>query len=287
MPLDYARIMGLPPIETIQQLTARDTILYALGLGVGASDSTDPGELQYVYEGGLCALPTMVLVLGYPGFWQRRPEYGLAWRQALHGEQAIEIHNVLPIEGHIRGVTSIDEIYDKGADKGALLLSRRCIYTDDGQLLATARQSTFLRGDGGFGGASEGAPLPHLLPARAPDLCVRVSSAINQALLYRLSGDYNPVHADPGIAAEAGFFRPILHGAATYGLVGRALVRALCEDRPGRVRRMQARFSSVAYPGEAFEIDIWREGSGKAAFRARAPGRDAVVLNNGFLEYGG
>lgn len=286
MPLDYARIMGLPPIETDHQFTSRDTILYALGLGVGATDSTDPGELQYVYEEGLRALPTLALVLGYPGFWQRRPEYGLAWRQALHGEQAVELHKPLPVAGRIRGVTSIDEIYDKGADRGALLLSSRRIYTDSGEHVATTRQTTFLRGDGGFGGKPAGAPPPYLLPARAPDQRIRAASAINQALIYRLSGDYNPVHADPDVAAQAGFPRPILHGAATYGIVGRALTRALCDDRPERVRRMQARFSSPVFPGEAFEIDVWREGSGKAAFCVRVPDRDVVVLNNGCLEFG-
>lgn len=286
MALDYARVMDLPPIETVQQLSKRDTILYALGVGVGAAACTEPAELQYVYEDGLRALPTMAMVLGYPGFWQARAEYGFTWRKALHGEQVLEIHCPLPVEGEIRAVTSIEEIFDKGPDKGALVLSRRDIHDADGRRLATTRQTTFLRADGGFGGRTDGAPVPAALPGRPPDLCVSFASAVNQALLYRLSGDFNPVHADPAVAAQAGFAKPILHGAATYGLAGRVLTRELCNDQPVRVRSMQARFSSPAYPGDAFKLDIWKEGPGLAAFRVRAPERNALVLSHGLLTFG-
>jgi acyl dehydratase len=287
MPLDYNKIMGLPPIETLQDLTFRDTILYALGVGVGAEDPTDPAELQYVYEDGLKALPTMAVVSASPGFWLQRPEYGVTWQKVLHGEQSIEIHrSPLPVEGRLRGVTTIDEIYDKGADKGAIVLSSRRLFADSGELIATARQSSFLRGDGGFGGKSEGAPKPHPLPEGAPHLTVRATTQIGQALLYRLSGDYNPIHADPKVARQGGFERPILHGLASYGVVGRALTKALCDDAPERFRRMDVRFSSPVYPGETFEIDMWREGAGKAAFRVRVVERDVVVLQNGYLEYG-
>jgi acyl dehydratase len=287
MPLDYQKIMALPPIETVQELTFRDTILYALGVGVGASDPTDPAELQYVYEDGLKALPTLAVVMAFPGFWLQRPEYGVTWQKVLHGEQSIEIHrSPLPVEGLFRGVTQIDEIYDKGADKGAVVLSSRRLYTESGEHVATARQASFLRGDGGFGGKSEGAPKPHPLPDRAPDLTTRATTQVSQALLYRLSGDYNPIHADPKVAKQGGFERPILHGLASYGVVGRALTKAVCGDVPERVRRMDVRFSSPVYPGETFEIDIWREGPGQAAFRVRVVERDVVVLQNGYLEYG-
>lgn len=287
MPLDYNKIMALPPIETVQELTVRDTILYALGVGVGASDPTDPAELQYVYEDGLKALPTLAVVMAFPGFWLQRPEYGVTWQKVLHGEQSIEIHrSPLPVAGKFRGVTQIDQIYDKGADKGAVVLSSRRLYAESGEHVATARQASFLRGDGGFGGTSEGAPKPHPLPDRAPDLTARAPTQISQALLYRLSGDYNPIHADPKVAKQGGFERPILHGLASYGVVGRALTKALCDDAPERVRRIDVRFSSPVYPGETFEIDMWREEAGKAAFRVRVVERDVVVLQNGYLEYG-
>lgn len=278
--------MALPPIESVQELTFRDTILYALGVGVAAENPSDPGELKFVYEEGLMALPTMAVVLAHPGFWLRNPEYGLRWQKILHGEQSIEIHcPPLPVDGHFRGVTTIDEIYDKGAGRGALLLSSRRIFLQSGKHVATVRQSTYLRGDGGFGGRSDGAPRPHPIPERVPDLTARAATHVGQALLYRLSGDYNPLHADLRVAREAGFARPILHGLATYGVVGRALLRVLCSDAPERLRRMDARFSSPVYPGESFEIDIWREAIGRAAFRVKVAERDAVVMQNGYLEY--
>jgi acyl dehydratase len=287
MPLDYEKIMGFPPMETVQELTVRDTILYALGVGVGAGAPGDPGELKYIYEDGLHALPTMAVVMAYPGFWARDPKFGLTWQKLLHGEQSIEIHRPLPVEGRLRGVTTLDEIYDKGAGRGAVLTSSRRIYDHDGDLVATVRQASFLRADGGFGGKAEGAPKPHQLPDRAPDAIVHAATRPDQALLYRLSGDYNPLHVDPKIAAEGGFERPILHGLAGFGVVGRALLKAICGDLPERLRRMDARFSSPVYPGDVFAIDIWREGDGRAAFRARIPDRSVIALQHGYLEFGG
>ncbi len=286
MALDYDYLMGLPPIESPQALSVRDTILYALGVGAGLGAPTDPAELQFVYEDGLKALPTMAVVLAYPGFWAKEPKYGLTWRKILHSEQSIELHRTLPVEGRLRGVTTIDEIYDKGAEKGAVLFSSRRIYDEaTGDLIATVRQCSFLRGDGGFGGRSDGAPQPHSIPDRTADQVVRMYTRPEQALIYRLSGDYNPLHADPAVAAQAGFDRPILHGLATYGLAGRAAVKALCGDRPERLRRFDVRFSSPVYPGEALDIAIWREGPGRASLRARAIERDMVVLQNGYIEF--
>lgn len=286
MPLDYERLMGFPPIETVHDLTVKDTILYAIGLGAGAADPTDPGELQYVYEEGLKALPTLAVILAYPGFWAKNPKYGLTWQKVLHGEQSIELHAPLPVSGRFRGVTAFDEILDKGAEKGAVLYSSRRIYAEDGTHIATTRQSSFLRGDGGFGGASGPSPRAHPLPEREPDHIIPFASRLDQALIYRLSGDDNPLHIDPNVARSAGFPRPILHGLATFGMVGRALVRALCADEPERLRRLDVRFSSPAYPGEAFETDVWIEGPGRASFRVRVPARDVTVLQNGYMEYG-
>lgn len=285
MPLDYDHVMGLPPIVTDQVLTPRDTILYALGVGAAAEGPTDPEELQFVYEDGLKALPTMSVVLAFPGFWAKDPKYGLDWKRVLAGEQSMEIHRPLPVAARLRGVTTIEAIYDKGADKGAVIHSRRLI-TDEatGEAIATVRQASFARGDGGFGGSSEGAPKPHPTPERPPDLTVRASIRSDQALLYRLSGDDNPLHADPQVAAQAGFSRPIFHGMGTFGVTGRALLRALCGNRSDGVRRMDARYSRPVFPGDTLEIDIWREGSDRAAFRARVPARGDTVLQNGYLE---
>lgn len=287
MTLDYDRMMSLAPLETRQTLTRRDTILYALGVGVGADDPLSPETLRYVYEDGLQALPTMAVTMGYPGFWLKDPQYGLDWKKILHGEQSIELHRALPVEGEILGRTRVDAIHDKGAGKGAILYSsREIVDLASGETIATVRQSSFLRGDGGFGGASEGAPKPHPTPTgRVPDASVTLAIRPDQALIYRLNGDYNPLHIDPAVAAGGGFNRPILHGLCTYGFAGRAAVAALCEGDAARLRRFDVRFSSPVYPGETLRVDFWHEGAGRAAFIARVVERDVAVLQNGYAEW--
>lgn len=280
MTFDPDYLLALPPRVTMHSFTERDTILYALGVGAGVD------ELPYVYEAGLKALPTMAVVLGYPGFWQKEPQYGIDWRRVLHGEQSIRLHAPLPVSGTVRSELTIDRIVDKGAEKGSVLITNRRIQDDaTGQLLATVTQVSMLRGDGGFGGSSEGAPVPHVVPDRAPDQTVVLSTRPEQALIYRLSGDYNPLHLDPAVASEAGFPGPILHGLCTFGLAGRAVVGRLCDDAPERLKRFDVRFSSPVFPGETIEVDLWREGEGRAALRARSRERGVVVLNNGYVEH--
>ncbi len=280
MPLDPARLLAMEPIVTRHMLTKRDTILYALG--VGAS------ELDFVFEERLKALPTMAVVLGYPGFIWRDPAMGVNWQKILHGEQSTILHAPLPVEGEIIGTTRIEALFDKGADKGAIALVTREIHDGAGTHLATVRGTTFLRGDGGFGGSGEGAPKPHPVPERAPDRVVTLPTSADQALIYRLSGDLNPLHIDPAVATGAGFAAPILHGLATYGIVGRALLAGACNNDPARLTRMDARFSSPVYPGETIETAIWDQGTAKdckqLAFRARVVERDLIVLTNGYAE---
>lgn len=277
MPLDPDKLLGMEPIITRQTLTRRDTILYALGLGAD--------ELGFVYEDGLAALPTMPVVLAGPGFLWRNPEYGITWQKILHGEQWLELHAPLPVEGELIGETRIDAIYDKGAAKGALLISSRTIRDASGTLIATVSGSSFMRGDGGFGGSSDGAPVPHPVPDRAPDHSVTLPTAPNQAMIYRLSGDYNPLHIDPAVAQAGGFAAPILHGLCSYGIAGRAVLRALCDNDASRLKRFDVRFSAPVYPGETLRTDIWVEGPGRAAFRAVVVERDVMVLNNGYVEH--
>lgn len=277
MALDPDKLLALPPLVTRQTLTKRDTILYALGVGVH--------ELDFVFEERLKALPTIPAVLGYPGFFWREPEYGVDWRRVLHGEQSVEIHAPLPVEGELEAETRIEALYDKGPDKGAVALSSRRI-SMNGKALATVRISTFLRGDGGFGGSSAGQPVPHPVPAdRQPDQSVVLKTAANQAMIYRLSGDYNPLHVDPEVAKAGGFPQPILHGLCTYGVAGWALLQALCGADPSRLKTLNVRFSSPVFPGETIVTDIWHEGPGRAAFRASVAERSVMVLNNGYVEF--
>jgi acyl dehydratase len=197
------------------------------------------------------------------------------------------MHRPLPASGTVKGVFSVDAIYDKGADKGAVLyLTNRLSDAVTGEAIADVGMAAFLRADGGFGGSAEGAPKPTPIPSdRSSDLAIDIPTRADQALIYRLSGDYNPLHVDPRMAQAVGFERPILHGLCAYGVVGRALLRQLCGDEPARLRRLDVRFSSPLYPGETIRVEVWREGNGRAVFRALAVERSLVIQNNGLLEY--
>jgi len=278
MTIDAANILAMKPMVTRQSFTRRDTVIYALGVGAD--------ELDFVFEDRLKALPTMATVLTYAGFFWREPRFGADWKKILHAEQSFEIHAPLPVEGELVGETTIDAIYDKGPAKGAIAYIRRVMRDANGAPIATARMATFLRGDGGCGGTEGAAPKPHAVPTdRAPDHKVTLATAANQALIYRLSGDYNPLHIDSDVAKAAGFDRPILHGLCTYGIVGRALIAALTDNDPTRLKRMDVRFSAPVYPGETICTEIWREGDGTAAFRASVVERDLLVLTHGYAEH--
>lgn len=280
MSFDPEKLRRWPLPDIAQTYTERDTILYALGLGCG-SDPLDAADLRHVYEDGLVALPMMAVVLGYPGFWLKDPAVGVDWKKVLHGEQGIEIHRPIPAAGSVVGKSAITALIDKGPERGALMLSERVVVdAASGARLATLTSTTVLRGNGGFGGSPDGAPEPHRLPERAPDLGVDLPTLPQAALIYRLSGDYNPLHADPKVAAAAGFKAPILHGLCTFGVAGRALIKACCGGDATRLSAMQLRFSAPVYPGETIRTEIWRDG-GTVSFRARAVERDVVVLNNG------
>ncbi len=285
MAIDYQKLKQFPFEDVVQTYSAKDCILYALGLGVGA-DPLDPQQLRFVFEDGLQMLPTMPVVLGSPGFWPMNPATGIAWKSVLHGEQGLVVHRPLPTSGTVVGKLRIEEIIDKGPGKGALIYARRDIHEQaSGALLCSLSSTAFCRADGGFGGPAGPTRPPHEVPARDPDLACDLKTLPQAALIYRLSGDYNPLHADPRVAATAGFDRPILHGLCTYGVAGFALLKTLCGYDPRRVRRLDVRFSSPVYPGETIRTEIWRDGPGRASFRARVVERDVVVLNNGLLEY--
>jgi acyl dehydratase len=283
MPIVYDKLIALNIPEVEHSYTEKDAMLYALGLGFG-QDPTRADELAFVYEKNLKVLPTFAVVLGYPGFWARDLDSGIDWVKLVAGEQALTIHRPLAPRGTVTGKTRVVDIIDKGADKGALVLSeRKVVDKASGALVATLRQTTFCRGDGGFGGPPREAPPPHKLPERAPDLICDLPTRPEAALVYRLSGDPNPLHADPDVAKAAGFPRPILHGLATFGIAGHALLRSLCDYDPARLTGLAGRFSAPVFPGETIRTEIWRDGA-IASFRARVVERDIVAINNGRAE---
>lgn len=281
MAVDPEHLMNWPVPEGRQSLTVRDTMLYALGIGLGA-DPTDEGQLRFVYEKNLQPLPTMAAVLAYPGFWQKDPGTGLDWVRLLHAEQSIEIHRPLPVAGELVGRTRITGLVDKGADKGALLFQERTIHdAASGEAICTAAMTSFCRGDGGFGGPSGPVPAPAEIPDRPADLVCDLPTLPQAALIYRLSGDFNPLHAEPEVARRAGFERPILHGLCTFGVAGHALLKACCGYDGSLIRSLRVRFSAPVYPGETLRTEIWRAADDDLRFRCRVLERDKLVLTNG------
>jgi len=280
MAIVYEKLLALdiPPVE--HSYGPKDCMLYALGLGFGR-DPMNEDELAFVYEKNLKVLPTFALVQGYTPYWLRSPETGVTWTKVVHGEQGLTLHAPVKPQGTVIGKIRILDVLDKGEGRGALVLSERKI-TDkaSGGLLATLTQTTFCRADGGFGGPKREAPTPHALPERAPDLTCDLPTRPEMALIYRLSGDINPLHSDPEFAKAAGFPRPILHGLATFGLAGHALLKSLCGYDPARLTGMAGRFSAPVFPGETIRTEIWRDG-GVVSFRARVLERDVVAINNG------
>ena len=195
------------------------------------------------------------------------------------------LHRPLPVAGWFVTRSRVEEIIDKGAGKGALIyLVREISDADSGDKLATMRRTTFARGDGGFGGPSGPRHEPHRMPeGRAPDHVCDLPTLPQQALIYRLNGDDNPLHVDPDVAREAGYERPILHGLCTFGVAGHAVLKTLCGWDPARLKRFDVRFSAPVFPGETIRTEMWVDGA-TVSFRARVVERDAVVLNNGLAE---
>ncbi|MFN3727642.1 MAG: MaoC/PaaZ C-terminal domain-containing protein [Allosphingosinicella sp.] len=280
MNLEQVQSFSIP--ETDHAYTWKDTILYALGLGYG-SDPLDEAELPYVYERGLQAVPTICNTLAHPGFWLDTPALEIDWVKVLHAEQSIEMHEPLSPDGAVRGSYEIVSVVDKGADKGAILtLEKRLTDIASGRLLCTVATSVFLRGDGGQGGFGPPPATATALPDRVPDETVDIATLPQAALVYRLSGDVNPLHADPRVATKAGFRQPILHGLATMGVAARALLRARCGSDPARLGSMFVRFSRPVYPGETIRTEIFDTADG-IRFRCRVVERDVVVLDRGSL----
>ena len=283
MAIDYNKLLALKIPDVEHSYGDKDTILYALGVGFGY-DPLNADELAFVYEKNLKALPTFAAMLGYPGFWVRDFPTGIDWVRSVNGEQSVTLHQPLAAKGTVIGRTKILEVIDKGAGKGALIYAERNV-TDkaSGALIATVTQTTFCRGDGGFGGPPRESPPVHQIPERMPDFVCELPTRPDMALIYRLSGDRNPLHIDPAVAQAAGFARPILHGLATFGVAGHALLKSVCGYDPDRLAVFGGRFSAPVFPGETIRTEMWRDGA-VISFRAHVVERNVVAMNNGRAE---
>ncbi|MGH6876032.1 MAG: MaoC/PaaZ C-terminal domain-containing protein [Rhizomicrobium sp.] len=278
MAIDYDEIMQLQSTGNPFSYTDRDTMLYALGIGFGR-DPLNEAELPFVYENGLRSIPTLSTVIA----WGSRiiGRSGINYLMVLHGEQRLTVHRPLPIAAEIMADERVTGAFDKGKDKGAFVIVEKILrLKETGEKLCTLSATTVARGDGGFGGPKEGAPEPHPLPARMPDIVQACDTRPDQALLYALSGDRNPLHRDPNVARMAGFPRPILHGLCTYGIACRAIVSTVCKYDADRITGFDARFSAPVFPGETIVTEMWVDGN-VVSFRSKAKERDIVVINNG------
>ncbi len=279
MGLNYERIMAWRPADIAVHYGERDAILYALGIGLGM-DPLDRGALKFVYErAGLQAFPTMAVVLGWPGRLTD-PAFGIDERLVVAGDLKVVLHQPLAPTAELVSRPRIREVIDKGPGNAAIILNTRDLIAADGKIVATVDSSTFARKHGGFGGRVTETAMPAAVPQTQPVATCELPTPPNLALLYRLNGDENPLHADPERAKAAGFERPILHGAASFGVAAHAILRTLADYRPERLASIEARFSRPVFPGETIRTEMWPERE-RISFQCRVSGRDEIVLSNG------
>jgi acyl dehydratase len=277
----YDELMALKTTGQKYSYTDRDVMLYAYGIGMGA-DPMDEKELAFVNEATYTERPLKVVpTFASVAAWGAGPgEMNLNRLLVVDGERDITFHRPMPVAANITADSSVVQVYDKGTDKGVVIRHQIILRNEAGEELATLLASRFARGDGGFGGPVLEQPEPHKIPDRAPDRSVDISTRPDQALIYRLCGDRNPLHSDPEFAQKAGFPRPILHGMCTYGLTCRGVLQTYADYDPSAFKQHAVRFSSPVYPGETVTMEMWKDGN-VISFEARVKARGVTVIKNG------
>lgn len=276
MPIDPA-IVGqeLAPLD--YEVTPNKVILYNLGIGAGA----DPDDLKFVYENapGLQCLPTFGVIPPFPALMGLLgvPGVDINLFMLLHGEQYMEVRKPIPTTGKLLSKPRISALYDKG--KGALVELDVDTVDESGEVVFYNKFGTFIRGEGGFGG-QKGPEPGNEAPERDPDAVVELKTEVTQAMLYRLSGDVNPLHVDPGFAGAGGFEKPILHGLCSFGYAARAVLQAFCDNDPARFKAIKVRFSRHVFPGETIVTEMWKVEDDKIVFRCKTAERGEYCLSN-------
>lgn len=261
-----------------QTYDARDAILYALGVGMPLTPGEGP-DLGYLLEDGLKVLPSFAVTLASPGMWVKDPALGIDWVKILHMAQAATFHAPLPPAARITSQPRVKSLHDRGVGKGAVcVLERDITDAETGTRYCTVEQTILLRGNDGFGGPAAPPAERVTMPDRAPDAVVSVTTSDRAALIYRLSGDLNPLHADYAVARRGGFDRPILHGLASYGTAAAVVLRSFAADDPAQLTSLALRFSGVVFPGDTLRFDLWQDGA-RVLFQAHVG--DRKVLDQG------
>src|SRR3954463_4934260 len=284
MPINHDAV-GATSEPAERSWNSKDALLYAVGVGAGVPDALDPAELPFTTENSKDVqqqvLPTMAVILGAGGGGAMAAIGQFNFAMLVHAEQAIELHRPIPVQGRVRTTGKLTGIYDKGS--GALVATEaESVDAETGEPMFTTRSAVFIRGEGGWGGDRGPSGGRNQPPEREPDHVVTYETRPEQALIYRLSGDRNPLHSDPEFAKMASFDRPILHGLCTYGFTGRALLHALCGSDPARFRSMEGRFSKPVMPGDTLTVSMWVDGN-EAIFRTSVDG--TTVLDNGLCTF--
>ena len=282
MPLNPDAVGATGDVRTISW-NSKDALLYAVGIGAGSADpafttENTSGVDQVVF-------PTFAVVAGSgtasPGKSAMGEIGTFNWAMLVHGSQAVTLHRPIPVDANATTQDKVVAMYDKG--KAAVVVTESEVKTADGEPLFTTRSSVFIRGEGGWGGDRGPSGPQNEPPASAPDHEITMQTSPDQAFVYRLSGDRNPLHTDPSFAALGGFDRPILHGLCTYGFTGRALLKALCDDDVSRFHHIEGRFSSPVMPGDALTVRIWRTSAGEAVFTTSVG--DKAVIDQGLVRF--
>ena len=278
MPLNYDALMGTRMADKPTHYGDKDGMLYALGVGFG-SDPMDENELPYVFENrSQKVVPTMASVLT-PG--DLLSDCGWDYSLMVLGEQKLELFRPLPAKGRLLTDSRVVSVFDKGPDIGAVIaVESEVRLAKDDTALFTVGSTVIARGDGGFGGPTGKGPEPHKLPNREPDMNCDLETRADQALLFRLCRDRNPLHADPSLARQAGFERPILHGLCTYGIACRAILKTICDYDFTLISGFNVRFTAPVYPGETITTEMWQDRN-VVSFRCRVKERDTIVIDNG------
>ena len=277
MTINYDEIMNLTSENVEISYSDKDSILYSLGIGLG-NDPMNLNELKYVYENSQSVLPSMATNFQYHSPLLLKTNINFI--MVVHGEQRLSITNALPVSGDFIANAKVIGCYDKGPARGAIIEVETTVKNKkDNEEICKLVSTTFARGDGGFGGPD--SPKKEIfIPDGEPDYVSEVSTKPDQALIFRLSGDYNPLHSDPNFAKAAGFEKPILHGMCTYGIACRSLVNEICENDASKLKRFDCRFSSPVYPGETIITEMWKKDK-MVYFNSKVKERDRIVLKNG------
>ena len=280
MTINYDEIMNLTSENVEISYSDKDSILYSLGIGLG-NDPMNLNELKYVYENSQSVLPSMATNFQYHSPLLLKTNINFI--MVVHGEQRLSITNTLPVSGDFTANAKVIGCYDKGPARGAIIEVETSVKNKkNNEEICKLVSTTFARGDGGFGGPD--SPKKEIfIPDGEPDYVSEVSTKPDQALIFRLSGDYNPLHSDPNFAKAAGFEKPILHGMCTYGIACRSLVNEICENDASKLKRFDCRFSSPVYPGETIITEMWKKDK-MIYFNSKVKERDKLVLKNGVSE---